>query len=190
MNQHPVSLTSDTICHPSQSANDAMIRGDAAVLSLIGNSSLIPLRFEPEGVTLHVKCEFLNPSGSIKDRFAQCLVTDGLQRGLLRPGSIILECTSGQTGIALAIHHSAFVVSAADSGDFIQPGPYCDKPKKSTGAGDRFNAGCCFGLAHGLGDAAARAFGCAAAGFFVRHARSASHAELVEFLQQWPIKNP
>jgi cysteine synthase A len=73
------------------------------VLSLIGNTPLIPLRFESEGVTLLAKCEFLNPSGSIKDRFAQCVVADAEKRGLLRPGSIILECTSGNTGIALAM---------------------------------------------------------------------------------------
>jgi cysteine synthase A len=73
------------------------------VLSLIGNTPLIALRFEPEAVTLLAKCEFLNPSGSIKDRFAQCVVTDAEQRGLLRPNSIILECTSGNTGIALAM---------------------------------------------------------------------------------------
>jgi len=70
---------------------------------LIGNTPMIPLRFEPEGVTLHAKCEFLNPSGSIKDRFAACVIADAEQRGLLRPNSIILECTSGNTGIALAM---------------------------------------------------------------------------------------
>lgn len=75
----------------------------APVLTLIGQTPLIALRFEPEGVTLRAKCEFLNPSGSIKDRFAQCVVTDAEERGLLRPGSIILECTSGNTGIALAM---------------------------------------------------------------------------------------
>ena len=75
----------------------------APVLSLIGNTPLIPLRFRAEGVTLHAKCEFLNPSGSIKDRFAQCVIADAEQRGLLRPDSIILECTSGNTGIALAM---------------------------------------------------------------------------------------
>jgi len=75
----------------------------APVLTLIGNTPLIPLRFDPEGVTLLAKCEFLNPSGSIKDRFAQCVVRDAEQRGLLRPDSIILECTSGNTGIALAM---------------------------------------------------------------------------------------
>jgi len=75
----------------------------APVLSLIGDTPLIPLRLEPEGVTIHAKCEFLNPSGSIKDRFARCVVADAEQRGLLQPGSIILECTSGNTGIALAM---------------------------------------------------------------------------------------
>jgi len=75
----------------------------AAVLSLIGNTPLIALYFREEGVTLYAKCEFLNPSGSIKDRFARCVVADAEQRGVLRPGSIILECTSGNTGIALAM---------------------------------------------------------------------------------------
>ena len=75
----------------------------AAVLSLIGNTPLVPLRFEPEGVSLLVKCEFLNPSGSIKDRLAKHVLTDALERGLVGPDSIILECTSGNTGIALAM---------------------------------------------------------------------------------------
>ncbi len=75
----------------------------APVLSLIGNTPLIPLRLEPEGLTIYAKCEFLNPSGSIKDRFARCVVADAERRGLLQPGSIILECTSGNTGIALAM---------------------------------------------------------------------------------------
>lgn len=74
-----------------------------AVLSLIGNTPLVPLRFEPEGLTIYVKCEFLNPSGSIKDRLAKTILVDAHERGLLRPDSIILECTSGNTGIALAM---------------------------------------------------------------------------------------
>jgi cysteine synthase A len=75
----------------------------AAVLSLIGNTPLVPLRFAPEGITLHAKCEFLNPSGSIKDRLAKTVLVDAKERGLLRADSIILECTSGNTGIALAM---------------------------------------------------------------------------------------
>jgi cysteine synthase A len=74
-----------------------------AVFSLIGNTPTVPLHFAPEGVTLCAKCEFLNPSGSIKDRLAKCAILDAEQRGLLRPDSIILECTSGNTGVALAM---------------------------------------------------------------------------------------
>jgi cysteine synthase len=70
---------------------------------MIGNTPLVPLHFRPENATIYAKCEFLNPSGSIKDRLAKCLILDAEQRGLLKPGSIILECTSGNTGIALAM---------------------------------------------------------------------------------------
>ena len=73
------------------------------VVSLIGNTPLVPLRFEPEGVTIYAKCEFLNPSGSIKDRLAKTVLLDAHKRGLLRPDSIILECSSGNTGIAMAM---------------------------------------------------------------------------------------
>src|SRR5262245_46020706 len=76
---------------------------NSGVLDLIGNTPVVPLRFEPEGVTLVAKCEFLNPSGSIKDRLAKGVILDAERRGLLRPDSIILECTSGNTGIALAM---------------------------------------------------------------------------------------
>jgi cysteine synthase A len=73
------------------------------VLPLIGNTPLVRLHFLPEDVAIYAKCEFLNPSGSIKDRLAKCVILDAEQRGLLKPGSIILECTSGNTGIALAM---------------------------------------------------------------------------------------
>ena len=75
----------------------------AAVLSLIGQTPMVPLRFDPEGLTIHAKCEFLNPSGSVKDRFAKTVLVDAESRGLLRSDSIILECTSGNTGIALSM---------------------------------------------------------------------------------------
>ena len=73
------------------------------VLSLIGNTPTVPLRFEAEGVMVYAKFEFLNPSGSIKDRFASAVIADAEQRSVLRPDSIILECTSGNTGISLAM---------------------------------------------------------------------------------------
>jgi cysteine synthase A len=78
-------------------------RPSPPVLALIGNTPLLPLRFEPEGLTLLAKCEFLNPSGSIKDRLAKTVLLDAQERGWLQPDAIILECTSGNTGIALAM---------------------------------------------------------------------------------------
>jgi cysteine synthase len=77
-------------------------RGEA-LMRMIGNTPLIPLEFEPEDRTIWVKCEFLNPSGSIKDRLARTIVQDAQQRNLLNADSIILECTSGNTGIAFAM---------------------------------------------------------------------------------------
>lgn len=74
-----------------------------AVVSLIGGTPLIPLHFSPEGITLLAKAEFVNPSGSVKDRLARSIILDAEERGLLHPDSIILECTSGNTGIALAM---------------------------------------------------------------------------------------
>lgn len=73
------------------------------VLSLIGNTPLVPLHFAAENRTLYAKAEFLNPSGSIKDRLALCVIEDAEQRGLLQADSVILECTSGNTGISLAM---------------------------------------------------------------------------------------
>lgn len=73
------------------------------LFGLIGRTPLVPLHFPEAGVTLHAKAEFLNPSGSIKDRLAACILLDARERGLLRPDSVILECTSGNTGIALAM---------------------------------------------------------------------------------------
>jgi cysteine synthase A len=74
-----------------------------AVLSLIGNTPLVPLYFAKEGVVIYAKCEFLNASGSIKDRLAKYIILNAEQRGLLQPDSNILECSSGNTGIALSM---------------------------------------------------------------------------------------
>jgi cysteine synthase A len=73
------------------------------VLSLIGNTPLIRLFFPEVNRAIYAKAEFLNPSGSIKDRLALCIVEDAEKRGVLHKDSVILECTSGNTGIALAM---------------------------------------------------------------------------------------
>lgn len=90
----------------------------------------------------------------------------------------------------VVIHHIPFAVSATAAGGFMQPGPYCPNPKKSTGAGDRFNAGFTLGLALGLDDPDCLALGCATAGFFVRTARSATLDELGGFLRRWAAGSP
>lgn len=70
---------------------------------LVGHTPMIEIPFLDESVVVHAKCEFMNPSGSIKDRFASAVVADAERRGLLRPGMALLECSSGNTGVALAM---------------------------------------------------------------------------------------
>ncbi len=71
----------------------------------VGNTPLIKLRraSETTGCTILGKAEFLNPGGSVKDRAALAIITDAEQRGLLRPGGVIVEGTAGNTGIGLAL---------------------------------------------------------------------------------------
>jgi len=76
-------------------------------LDLIGNTPLVRLTKVtadlPAGVTVAGKAEWRNPGGSVKDRPARAMIQDGIARGLLTPGKTILEATSGNTGIALAM---------------------------------------------------------------------------------------
>lgn len=89
-------------------------------------------------------------------------------------------------GVAsVVIHRLRFAASAGPEGRVSASGPYCERPLKSTGAGDRFNAGYCLGLLAGADPQACLDLGSATSGFFVRNARSASRAELAEFLKSW-----
>ncbi len=89
-------------------------------------------------------------------------------------------------GISQVVTHCVRFAAVADRhGVYGGPGPYCAHPKKSTGAGDRFNAGYCSGLMLGFDSNASLYLGCASSGFFVRHARSASPSELAEFIGEW-----
>jgi cysteine synthase len=71
----------------------------------IGNTPLIRLRraSEATGCEILGKAEFLNPGGSVKDRAALQMIVDAEEKGLLRPGGIIVEGTAGNTGIGLAL---------------------------------------------------------------------------------------
>jgi cysteine synthase B len=75
------------------------------ILSMIGNTPLVELqRFSPRpGIRLFAKLEGQNPTGSVKDRIAAAMVEDAEKRGVLTPDKILLEPTSGNTGIALAM---------------------------------------------------------------------------------------
>jgi len=86
---------------------------------------------------------------------------------------------------SVVIHRNRFAVEASAAGSARVASPHCEKPKKSTGAGDRFNAGYIYGLLADASPAARLAMGCATAGYFVREARSASREELCSFLATW-----
>ncbi len=90
---------------------------------LVGNTPLLKLsNFEKaEGAAAHlvVKLESYNPLGSVKDRIALAMVEDAEQKGLLREGSVLIEPTSGNTGIGLA-----FVPPLKNTGLFLR----CPRP--------------------------------------------------------------
>ena len=67
----------------------------------VGNTPLIPIRLGE--LTVWGKCEFMNPSGSVKDRMATYILDDAEQRGLIEPGDTLVEATSGNTGIAFSM---------------------------------------------------------------------------------------
>jgi cystathionine beta-synthase len=76
-----------------------------SILESIGRTPMVRLNRVTEGLAaeLYVKCEFLNPGGSVKDRIGLELIEDAERRGLLRPGGTLVEATSGNTGVGLAM---------------------------------------------------------------------------------------
>ena len=71
---------------------------------LVGNTPMIKLNRFPvkEGVNLYAKLELWNPAGSVKDRLGVYLIKDAEEKGLLKPGSTIIEATAGNTGLGIA----------------------------------------------------------------------------------------
>jgi len=80
------------------------VQGMSSALELIGNTPMVRLRRVVSGLDANVyaKCEFLNPSGSIKDRMALRMVEEAERSGKLRKGGMIIDATSGNTGPALS----------------------------------------------------------------------------------------
>jgi cysteine synthase A len=90
------------------------------ILETIGNTPIVRLnRIGPDHVDMYVKVESFNPMASVKDRLAFAIINDAEQKGTLKPGQTVIEATSGNTGIALAMVCAAkgypFVAVMADS---------------------------------------------------------------------------
>jgi cysteine synthase A len=74
------------------------------ILETIGNTPVIKIqKLAPAGIDIFVKVEAFNPMSSVKDRLAIGIILDAEKRGLLKPGQTVIEATSGNTGIALAM---------------------------------------------------------------------------------------
>ncbi len=91
-----------------------------SILHTIGRTPVVRInKLAPAHVTMYVKCEFFNPLSSVKDRLAIAIIEDAERSGALKPGQTVVEATSGNTGIALAMVCAAkgypFVATMADS---------------------------------------------------------------------------
>jgi cysteine synthase len=91
-----------------------------SILGTIGRTPIVRInRLAPQNVTMYVKCEFFNPLSSVKDRLAIAIIEDAERSGALKPGQTVVEATSGNTGIALAMVCAAkgypFVAIMAES---------------------------------------------------------------------------
>src|SRR6202453_4118216 len=81
-----------------------MKRKFANILETVGNTPVVRInKLAPAGVNLFVKVEAFNPLGSVKDRLALGVIEDAEKTGKLKPGQTVVEATSGNTGIGLAM---------------------------------------------------------------------------------------
>ena len=75
-----------------------------SIIGTIGNTPIVRInRLAPRGVNLYVKIEAFNPMSSVKDRLAWAIIQDAERNGTIKPGQTVIEATSGNTGIALAM---------------------------------------------------------------------------------------
>jgi len=75
-----------------------------SIIDTIGNTPTFKIKnLSPEGVSIFVKAEFFNPASSVKDRLAISIIEEAEKEGLLSPGQTIVEATSGNTGVGLAM---------------------------------------------------------------------------------------
>ncbi len=90
------------------------------ILSTVGNTPVVRInKVAPAHVEMYVKCEAFNPLSSVKDRLAPGIINDAERNGKLNPGQTVIEATSGNTGISLAMVYAVrgylFVAVMAES---------------------------------------------------------------------------
>src|ERR1700755_2246266 len=92
---------------------------DSILVTIVSTPMVRIQRLAPKNVTMYAKCEFFNPLSSVKDRLAIAIIEDAERTGKLKPGQTVVEATSGNTGIALAMVCAAkgypFVAVMAES---------------------------------------------------------------------------
>src|SRR5579859_581850 len=99
-----------------------------SILDLVGHTPLVPLNRVARGFPYRIlaKLEYLNPGGSVKDRIGPSMVDAAEKKGLLKPGGTIIEATSGNTGVGLALvaavrgYHAVFVIPDKMSSEKIR----------------------------------------------------------------------
>src|SRR5512135_2550228 len=105
-----------------------------SILDLVGNTPLIEIQQLTRGlsprVRIFAKLEGFNPGGSVKDRPAVWMVRDGLRTGKLHPGKTIIDSTSGNTGIALAMCGAAL----GHAVELVMPSNVSEERKRTVGA--------------------------------------------------------
>jgi sugar/nucleoside kinase (ribokinase family) len=113
----------------------------------------------------------------------------GIEQAYAEPAAVMRQTQAIRAflGIHEVVTHGVSINCVAGDGYCADnvAGPHCAEPKKSTGAGDRFNAGYCMGLLLDVTPEQRLQLGVANSGFFIRNARSASINELSAFLEQW-----
>ena len=85
-----------------------------SIVDTIGNTPIVKLNhIVPDNVEMYVKIESFNPGASVKDRLAFAIINAAELDGSLKPGDTVIEATSGNTGIALAMVCAAFMIANA-----------------------------------------------------------------------------
>ncbi len=110
-----------------------------SILDTIGRTPIVRLhRIAPAHVTLYAKVESFNPGGSVKDRLALAIILDAEAKGLLKPGDTVVEATSGNTGVALAmvVRGARLQVRGDDGRDLLDRAPQADARLRRQGDPD------------------------------------------------------